>query len=66
MTVTAGQVTVKPVAGLTSGVRMMVPAKLSVLVMSSEIFELGVPRLKLTWLPTWMVKSPMWTMALAE
>jgi len=59
-------VIVKPFSGLASAVSTMVPAKLSVLVRFRRIIELGLPRLKLTGLPTWMVKSPMWTTVLAE
>ncbi len=57
---------VKPFAGLASLVSTMVPAKLSVLVRFRKIIELGLPRLKLTGLATWMVKSPMWTTVLAD
>jgi hypothetical protein len=64
--VTAEQVTVKPVAGLVSGVSTTIPAKLSVLVRVTEITELGLPRLKLTGLPMEIEKSPTWTTALAE
>jgi hypothetical protein len=64
--VTAGQVTVKPVAGLVSGVSTTVPAKLNVLARVTETAELGLPRLKLTGPPTEIEKSPTWTTALAE
>jgi len=54
----AGHVTVKPVAGLVTGVRATVPAKLKVLVRETDIAEPVVPELKLTGEPTLMVKSP--------
>ena len=54
----AGQVTVKPVAGLVTGVRATVPAKLNVLVRETDIAEPVAPELKFTGLPTEMVKSP--------
>jgi len=62
----AGQVTVNPVAGLVTGVRETVPAKLNVLVKLTDIAEPVAPELKLTGEPTLMVKSPTWTVALAE
>jgi len=54
----AGHVTVNPVAGLVTGVRATVPAKLNVLVRETEIAEPVAPELKFTGLPTEMVKSP--------
>ena len=60
-----GQVMVKPFAGLASGVRTMVPAKLNVLVTSTVITELGLPRSILIGLLIDTVKSPMWTVAVA-
>ena len=54
----AGQVTVKPVAGLVTAVRLIVPAKLNVLVRETEIAEPVAPELKFTGLPTEIVKSP--------
>ena len=54
----AGHVTVKPVAGLVTGVRATVPAKLNVLVRETEIAAPVAPELKLTGEPTLMVKSP--------
>ena len=54
----AGQATVNPVAGLVTGVRLIVPAKLNVLVRETEIAEPVAPELKLTGLPTLIVKSP--------
>ena len=62
----AGQVTVKPVAGLVTAVRVTVPAKLNVLVRETEIAEPVAPELKLTGLPTLMVKLPTWTVDAAE
>ena len=54
----AGHVTVNPVAGLVTGVRLIVPAKLNVLVRETDIAEPVAPELKFTGLPTEMVKSP--------
>jgi len=54
----AGHVTVNPVAGLVTGVRATVPAKLNVLVRETDIAEPVAPELKFTGLPTEMVKSP--------
>ena len=54
----AGHVTVKPVAGLVTGVRATVPAKLKVLVKLTDIEEPVAPELKFTGLPTLIVKSP--------
>ena len=54
----AGQVTVSPVAGLLTGVRVTVPAKLNVLVKLTDIAEPVAPELKFTGEPTLMVKSP--------
>ena len=54
----AGHVTVSPVAGLITGVRAIVPAKLNVLVKLTEIAEPVAPELKLTGVPTLIVKSP--------
>ena len=62
----AGQVTVKPVAGLVTGVRVAVPAKLNELVRLTDIAEPVAPELKLTGLPTLIVKLPTWTTKLAE
>ncbi len=62
----AGHVTVNPVAGLVTGVRVTVPAKLNVLVKLTEIAEPVAPELKFTGLLTVIVKSPTWTVALAE
>jgi len=54
----AGHVTVNPVAGLVTGVRETVPAKLKVLVRETEIADPVAPELKLTGVPTLIVKSP--------
>ena len=54
----AGQATVNPVAGLVTAARLIVPAKLNVLVRETEIAEPVAPELKLTGLPTLIVKSP--------
>ena len=54
----AGHVTVKPLTGLVTGVRVTVPAKLNVLVRLTDIAEPVAPELKFTGLPTEMVKSP--------
>ena len=62
----AGQVTVKPVTGLVTAVKLIVPAKLNVLVSETDIAEPVAPELKLTGVPTLIVKSPTWTVAIAE
>jgi len=62
----AGHVTVNPVAGLVTVVRLTVPAKLKVLVRETDSDEQVAPELKFTGLPTEMVKSPTWTVAAAE
>ena len=54
----AGQVTVKPVARLVAAVRLIVPAKLNVLVRETDIAEPVAPELKFTGLPTLIVKLP--------
>ena len=54
----AGHVTVSPVPGLVTGVRVTVPAKLKVLVRETEIAEPVAPELKLTGVPTLIVKLP--------
>ncbi len=54
----AGHVTVSPVAGLVTGVRATVPAKLNVLVRETEMAEPVAPELKFTGLPTLIVKLP--------
>jgi hypothetical protein len=62
----AGQVTVNPVDGLVTAVRVTVPAKLNVLVKLTDIAEPVAPELKFTALPTLIVKLPTWTTELAE
>ena len=62
----AGHVTVSPVAGLVTGVRVTVPAKLNVLVKLTDIEEPVAPELKLTGLLSEMVKSPTCEMKLVE
>jgi len=62
----AGHVTVNPVAGLVTGVRVTVPAKLNVLVRETDIAEPVEPELKLAGLPTLIVKLPTCTVELAE
>ena len=54
----AGQVTVSPVVGLVTGVRLTVPAKLNVLLRETDIAEPVAPELKFTGLLTLIVKSP--------
>ena len=54
----AGQATVNPVAGLMTGVRATVPAKLNVLVKLTDIAEPVAPELKFTGVPTEIVKLP--------
>ncbi len=66
VTAVAGQVTVKPVVGLTTELRLTLPAKLNVLVRLTDIAEPVAPVLKLTGLPVAMVKSPTWTTDDAE
>ena len=62
----AGQVTVSPVTGLVTAARLIVPAKLNVLVRETDIEEPVAPELKLTGVPTEMVKSPTCEMKLVE
>ena len=61
----AGHVTVKPVTGLVTAARLIVPAKLNVLVRETEIAEPVAPELKFTGVPTLIVKLPTWTVELA-
>ncbi len=61
-----GQVTVRPVEGLTREVRLTLPTKLKILFRETEIETPETPELKLTGVPTDIVKSPTWTTALAE
>ncbi len=65
LTAVAGHVTVSPVMGLTTAVRVMLPTKLNVLVRLTEIAAPVAPELKLTGVPTEIVKSPTWTTELA-
>ena len=58
--------TVNPVAGLVTGVRVTVPAKLNVLVRETEMADPVAPELKFTGLPTLIVKLPTWTVEAAE
>ena len=62
----AGHVTVSPVAGLMTGVRATVPAKLKVLVKETEMADPVAPELKFTGLLTEIAKSPTWTVEAAE
>jgi hypothetical protein len=61
----AGQVTVKPVTGLVTAVRVTVPAKLNVLVSETDIAAPVAPELKLTGVVVPMVKSPTCEMKVA-
>jgi len=54
----AGHVTVKPVAGLVTAERLIVPAKLNVLVRETDIEEPVAPELKFTGVVVDIVKSP--------
>jgi hypothetical protein len=60
----AGHETVKP-AGLTIGVRPLVPAKLNVLVSVTEIEDPVAPELKFTGVTVEMEKSPTCEMKVA-
>ena len=62
----AGHVTVNPVAGLVTGVRVTVPAKLNMLVKLTDIDEPVAPELKFTGLPTLIEKSPTCETKLVE
>ncbi len=62
----AGQVTVRPVVGLTTEVRVTLPAKLKVLVNETDVAAPLAPELKFTGVPAEIVKSPTWTTELAE
>ncbi len=57
----AGQVTVKPVVGLTTELRLTLPTKLKVLVRETETAAPEAPVLKFTGEPTLRVKLPTWT-----
>ncbi len=54
----AGHVTVSPVAGVTTSLRLTVPAKLNVLVRVTDIAAPVAPELKLTGVLAEIVKSP--------
>ncbi len=54
----AGQVTVRPVVGLTTELRLTLPAKLNVLVRLTEMAAPVAPELKFTGVATEIVKSP--------
>lgn len=56
--VVAGHVAIKPVVGLTTEPKPTVPAKLKTLVRVTGIAAPVAPELKLTGVPTLMVKSP--------
>ncbi len=62
----AGHMTVRPVVGLTSEVRVTLPTKLKVLVRETETEAPVAPVLKLTGVPTLIVKSPTCTTEVAE
>lgn len=53
-----GQVTVKPVVGLITELRLTAPAKLKMLVRLTDIVAPVAPELKFAGVPTLMVKSP--------
>ncbi len=61
----AGQVTVRPVVGLTVGVRVTVPTKFWVLVRVTDIEAPVAPELKFTGVTAEIVKSPTWTVTVA-
>ncbi len=59
LTTVTGQVTVKPVGGVTLvEARVMLPAKSRMLVRLTDIAAPVAPELKFTGVPTLMVKSP--------
>ncbi len=62
----AGQVTVRPVVGLTTEANATLPAKLSTLVREMDKDAPLAPELKLTGVPTDIAMSPTWTMEVAE
>ena len=64
MTVLGGQA-VRPTVGLTAKLRFMVPAKLNLAVRVPDN-DAPAPELKSTGVPTVIVKSPTWTVTLAE
>jgi hypothetical protein len=62
----AGQVTANPITGLVTTARLILPAKLNVLVNDTEIADPVSPELKFTGVPTLIIKSPTWTVDNAE
>ncbi len=62
----AGQVTVRPVIGLTVGVRVTVPTKFWVPVRVTDIEAPVAPLLKFTGVTAEIVKSPTWTVTEAR
>ncbi len=62
----AGQLTVSPVAGLVTALRLIVPAKLNVLVSETDMAAPVAPELKFTGVLTVILKSPTWTTDDAE
>ena len=56
-----GQLTVRPVLGITTGARVMLPAKLKVLVRAMDMLAPPAPELKLTGVTTDSWKSPTCT-----
>ncbi len=58
LTAVAGQVTVRPVVGLTADESAIVPAKLFTLVSETDMAAPIDPELKLTGVTTLIVKSP--------
>ena len=61
-----GQVTVRPVAGVTTEASVIEPAKLNVLVRVTVMADPVAPLLKFTGDVTESVKSPTWTVEEAE
>lgn len=53
-----GQLAAKLVVGLVTGLRLIVPAKFNLLVRVTEAMAPVAPELKLTGVPTEIVKSP--------
>ncbi len=66
LVVVAGQLSVRPVDGLTRELRVTLPTKLKILFRETEIETPETPELKLTGVPTEIAKSPTWTPALAK
>ena len=61
LTTVAGQVTLRPVLGLVTAESAIAPAKLLLLVSETETEAPVAPELKLTEVPTEILKSPTWT-----